>query len=119
MTVTGSASNLLRYCRYFKQWCEDWRQDLDRRPAEVKQSGSGMLACHSLPGSGRVLGLPIELHWSVLHVCSAPHVLLARSMPCASLQSWVLVPIILARHLFVNWPGDIATTPMPSKTERP
>lgn len=28
-------------CRYLSKWCEDWRQDLDARSPDVKNSGPG------------------------------------------------------------------------------
>ncbi|KAK9802898.1 hypothetical protein WJX73_003346 [Symbiochloris irregularis] len=30
-----------RITKYLQQWCEEWRQDLERRPAEAKRSGAG------------------------------------------------------------------------------
>jgi hypothetical protein len=31
-----------RIAKHLKQWCAEWETDLERRPAEVKESGPGM-----------------------------------------------------------------------------
>lgn len=33
-----------RVLRHIKSWCADWEADLERRPAEIKESGRGILS---------------------------------------------------------------------------
>lgn len=38
-----------RIMKHLQRWCEAWREDLERRPAEVKESGAGAHPSHVKP----------------------------------------------------------------------
>ena len=41
--VRHSSADFL--CRYMQKWCKAWEEDLEKRPAAVKNSGPGDGAC--------------------------------------------------------------------------
>lgn len=54
-----------RIAKWVRRWTQEWEEDLERRPDEIKNSGSGRIGCagNSCEGSGFLrlgfaLGMP-------------------------------------------------------------